>query len=253
VIVNWVDRLVVWAYPENEISRAIFVSGRYEPNEFFFLHRVLRPGMAFVDVGANMGFYTLFASKRVGATGTVVAIDPSEREFGRLKANVETNALTNVSLLQVAVSDCAGEAELLVATEEKSGHNTLGSFGYGSVRAQGAERVRVERLDDILRDIGLGRVDVVKMDIEGAEFRALQGARETLRTVRPVLLLELSDRSLQHQGCHSSQVWELLAEQGYRLYRFSEETGLPVSAERKPYFDSENVVAVHCESRCGVP
>jgi FkbM family methyltransferase len=201
--------------------------------------------MTFIDVGANMGLYTLFAARKVGPHGVVVAIEPSSREFARLKAHIELNRLANVRLLQVAVSNCRGEADLLVATEEKSGHNTLGAFGYDSVTPQGNERVPVERLDDIVQQEELQRVDVIKMDIEGAEFLALQGATRTLSQFRPVLLLEISDRTLAHQGCSSQQVWEFLTQIGYSIYSFDDRTGLPVPSQRKHYFDSENVIAIH--------
>jgi FkbM family methyltransferase len=244
-VIPWLDGLVVHAYPGNEISRAIFLTGCYEPNEFCWLDRILGPGMVLIDVGANFGLYTLFASRKVGNRGTVVAIEPSSREFQRLKANVEANALSNVRLLQVAVSDRRGQAKLTVATEEKSGHNTLGAFGYDSVVPEDKVSVRTERLDDLVQEEGLQRVDVVKMDIEGAELFALRGAAEILARFQPVLLLELSDRTLAQQGCTSEQVWEFLSERRYRIYSFADDTGECVPAQQKHYFDSQNMIAVH--------
>jgi FkbM family methyltransferase len=203
--------------------------------------------MTFLDVGANMGLYTLFAARKLGTHGIVVAIEPSSRDFARLKANIELNRLVNVHPLQLAVSNYLREADLLIAVEEKSGHNTLGNFGYDSIIAQGKERVRVERIDDIVQNLRLQRVDMMKMDIEGGEFLALQGAQETLRYFSPIILMELSDRTLRHQGSHSGHIWEFLIQEGYHIYKFDERTGLPVSAERKTYFDSENIIAIHNE------
>jgi FkbM family methyltransferase len=242
----------VYLYPGNETSRAIFLTGYYEPNEFFWLEKTLKPGMSFIDVGANMGLYTQFAAKKVGPYGTVVAIEPSSRDFARLKAHIELNRLANVRLLQVAVSNYKGEADLLVASEKNSGHNTLGSFGYDLVIPQGHERVVVGRLDDIVERIGLQKVDVIKMDIEGAEFLCLQGAKEILSLFHPIILMELSDRTLRHQGCHSGQIWEFLSHGGYNIYTVGEQTGSMVSAERKSYFESENIIAIHNSTRADV-
>jgi FkbM family methyltransferase len=75
-----------------------------------------------------MGLYTIFAAKAVGPRGAVIAIEPSSRDFARLKANVELNRIANLNLLQVAVSDYDREANLLLATDEHSGHNTLGGL-----------------------------------------------------------------------------------------------------------------------------
>ncbi len=243
--IQWLDGLCVHVYPGNETSRSIFITGYYEPNEFYALDKILKQGMTFIDAGANIGLYTLFASKKVGEQGIVVAIEPSSREFQRLKINVEMNALSNVRLVQVAVSHCPRQARLLVAAEEHSGHNTLGNFGYESVVQESEEWVRVERLDDIAKQERLDRIDVIKMDIEGAELFALQGATDTLAQFHPIVLLELSDRTLGHQECRSEQIWEFLTEGGYRIYTFDRGTGLPVPAQQRENFESENIIAVH--------
>lgn len=245
VLIDWLNGLRVYAYPGNEMSRSLFLTGYYEPNEFAFLDKVLQPGMTFMDVGANMGLYALFASTKVGKQGVVVAIEPSSREFRRLKTNIEVNGINNVRLLQVAVSHRATRADLLVAIEEKSGHNTLGAFAYDSVVAQGKESVRVERLDDLVLRESLQRVDVFKLDVEGAELFALMGAASTVARYHPLVVLELSDRTLAHQGCSSAEVWQFLTERGYRIYSFADSSGLLVPAQLKDYFESENVVAVH--------
>ncbi len=247
-LIRWVGGLRIYIYPGNEITRAIFLTGRYEPNEFAFLDKTLKPGMTFIDAGANTGLYTLFGAKKVGDHGTVLAIEPSDREFQRLEKHIDINALTNVRPVKVAISNCSGEVELLVATEEKSGHNTLGAFGYDSVKAQGKEWVHVERLDDVVKQAGLKRVDLIKMDIEGAEFFALQGAAEVLNQFHPIVLLELSDKSLKNQGCSSEQVWNFLTQMGYRIYGFGDDTGLPVPVDYSDHVGWEDIVAIYEQS-----
>ena len=243
VVTPWLEGLTIYAYPGNETSRAIFVTGNYEPNEFFLLSQVIRPGMIFVDAGANMGLYTLFVARKIGEHGTVLAIEPSTRECERLLKNVAINSLSNVRLLCNAVSNSCSDVDLLIAEDEWSGHNTIGAFAYDTPLAI-KETVRACRLDDIVSREGLSRVDIVKLDIEGAEFGALKGASEILERFRPLLLLELADRALCHQGGSSSQIWDFCRQKGYRIFAFDQTTGLPVPAQQKPYYDSENVVAV---------
>jgi FkbM family methyltransferase len=243
VLTVWLNGLSVYAYPGNETSRALFITGNYEPNEFFMLAQVLRPGMIFVDVGANMGLYTLFAARMIGEHGRVLAIEPSTRECGRLLKNVEANSLSNVRLVRSAVSDSRSEVDLLVAEDEWSGHNTLGAFAYDTPLAR-KETVRTEGLDDIVSREGLSRVDIVKLDVEGSELLVLKGAVGILERFRPLLLLELADRALVHQGCSSGQIWDFCSQRGYQIFAFDQCTGLPVPAQQKPYYDSENVVAV---------
>jgi FkbM family methyltransferase len=243
-VVSWLNGLRVQIYPGDETSCTLLLSGLYEPNEFYWLNGCLMPGQTFIDIGANLGLYTIFAAKKVGPCGTVVAIEPSSREFARLKANVELNELSNVRVLRVATSNHSGEADLLVAEEAHSGHNTLGDFGY-PIMARGKERVRAMRLDEIVRELGLTRVDVVKIDVEGAEYATLQGAADTVERFKPIILLEVSDRALRHQGASGSQVWDFLLWKGYSINSFDGKTGLPSPGLRKPYFDSENVLATH--------
>lgn len=245
--ISWLDDLRLILYPDNEICRSIFVTGRYEPNEFTLLSKVLRPGMTFVDVGANLGLYTLYAARKVGPNGRVISIEPSSREVAILKRNIDLNALTNVQIHQVALSDRTAEVELLVACARQSGHNTLGSFGYNTPLDH-REKILAQPLDALVRAEHLSRVEVIKMDVEGAELGALRGAIETLESFRPTLLMELSDRHLRNQNATSAEVLALLSQHGYRLYGFDAATGLPAPLAPSDYFDSENIVAAFGDS-----
>src|SRR6266446_6734031 len=125
-VIPWLEGVRVWVAGNDQLLKSLFLTGLFEPNEFLLLDRLLRPGMEFVDVGANLGLYTLFAARKVGMRGVVLALEPSSREFQKLRANVELNRMSQVRLQQVAASDRSTQAELLVAEEERSGHNTLG-------------------------------------------------------------------------------------------------------------------------------
>lgn len=242
---HWHDGLRVVAYPEDEASRALFLTGCFEPNELSYLARMLKPGMTVIDAGAHLGLYTLFAARAVGDGGIVVAVEPSSREFHRLKANLELNGIRNVRLRREALSNAHAQAELLIAHEDHSEHNTLGEFAYEFTRCLRKESVVTERLDEIVRQERLSALHVMKMDLEGSELFALQGAHDVLRRFHPLLLVELSDRALQHQGCHSAQVWALLLSLGYRIYRFDRATGELAPGHQEDWFEGENVVAIH--------
>jgi FkbM family methyltransferase len=239
---SWYDGLKVWLYLGNDQSWAMFVGGCYEPNEFTFLARVLKPGMTFLDIGANDGLYSLFAAKRVGAQGNVIAVEPSRREFHRLQRNLTLNRLHNVRTLQVAASDRRGEELLRIAGYGHEGHNTLGAFIYDTTLS-GIERVRVAPLDDLVEEASLGRADVMKIDVEGAELSVLNGARKVLGRDHPVILLELCEATLRHQGRCSADVLGMLREFGYRTYTFDPASGRPVAGET-PSAEDQNIVAI---------
>lgn len=243
--IQWHKGLSLFLYPKVWTSQVLFYYGIYEPNELVFLEGALKPGQVFVDVGANMGLYSLFASRLVGETGIVVAVEPSARDYQRLQAHIALNQAHNIRARRVALAEREGTAHLQVATDENSGHNSLGQFGIGGTRLERVEEVPTKTLDSLVAEEDLPRVDAIKIDVEGAELRVLQGAQRTLQTSRPLLLLELSDRTLRMQGTSSGEVLQFLRDRGYNLLRFDEKTGLPTPCAQWPHFvEGENILAI---------
>lgn len=225
VTLKWYHGTTVDVLLGNDNSLCLYVCGSFEPNEFAFLDRVLKPGMVFVDVGANDGYYTLFAAQRLGPTGKVVAVEPSTRERANLKRNIARNGLGNVSVIPVALGAACGTAELHLAQSAHSGHNTLGRFANDGVQAESVEQVKIRRLDDVAHDMALDRIDVMKIDVEGAEANVIAGGYEVLARTRPVILLEISDKALRGQGSNAQQLIATLRGLGYEIGVFSPSTG----------------------------
>lgn len=244
ITMAWGAGLRVRVFLGNDVSRCLFIGGCFEPNELAFLAGALEPGMTVVDVGANDGLYTLFAAERVGPSGQVLAVEPSRREYGRLTDNLALNRLTNVRARRLGLADRNGEALLKVAGYEHEGQNTLGEFHHQGILLSHTEAVPVRRLDDLVREEGLVRVDAVKVDAEGAERAVLAGAEATLARWHPLLLLEVSDAALRRQASGEADVLGRLRELGYACLVFDRGTGRPVPLDR-PLQDGENVVAVH--------
>lgn len=240
----WFDGARINLYLGNDQSYPTFLGGRFEPNEFAFVDSFLKPGMVFVDVGANEGFYSVFASRRIGPTGRLLAFEPSQREFTRLNANLQLNNAENARSECVALADAAGSGELKLCEYGHEGQNTLGDFGH-AVHQSGTQTVELMSLDAYCDEHPLERLDFIKIDVEGAEQRVLEGARRTLAKFRPVILLELNDKALQFQHASCESVVNLLRSLEYSIYSFSPATGLPVPANEQPY--SDNVVAAPSE------
>ncbi|MBS1854273.1 MAG: FkbM family methyltransferase [Acidobacteria bacterium] len=244
IVVPWYGGTRLRTFLGTDLSSQIYIAGCMEPNEFAFLDRILRPGMTFLDAGANEGIYTVFAAARVGREGSVLAFEPSSRELQRLEFNLQLNEL-NVQVLPVALAETEGKAKLKVGGYEHAGHNTLGDFVY-DIEPGGTELVDVRRLDDIIREQAPARIDVIKMDIEGAESRLARGANQTLRKYRPILLFEAEDASLRNQGSSREELVELLRALEYTMYVFDRATGLPRVAESGEY--DHNMIAAPMES-----
>ena len=227
ITVRWHGSTTVDLTLGNDNSLCLYVCGSFEPNEFAFLDRVLRPGMVFVDVGANDGYYTLFAARRVGPSGRVVAAEPSSRERAHLQRNLGRNGLDNVSVVPAAIGAAVGLADLHLAHGVHAGHNTLGSFAHDDVVRASLERVPIEPLDAVIARLGLARVDFVKIDVEGAEASVIAGAATVLSAMRPLMLIEVNDKALRAQGnCADSLMATLRDDLRYEIFVFSPVTGL---------------------------
>lgn len=228
----------------NDNSLCLYVCGSFEPNEFAFLDRVLRAGMVFVDVGANDGYYTLFAARRVGASGRVVAAEPSSRERAHLQRNLGRNGLDNVTVIPAAIGAASGLADLHLAHGVHAGHNTLGDFAHDDVVRASLERVPVETLDAVVARLGLARVDFIKVDVEGAEASVVSGATAVLTAMRPIMLIEINDKALRAQGnCAAGLVSTLQDDLRYEIFVFSPITGMVERAKETDPL-SPNIVAI---------
>jgi FkbM family methyltransferase len=148
----------------------------YEPVEVQLFERSVGPGMTVLDVGANIGVYSLLASRAVGTRGAVHAVEADPRNVTHLQANVHANGGTNISVHHTAVADASGTQVFRMAA--KPTHSSLfASMGETDV----ASTIELETvpIDDLLADVQV--VDVVKMDIEGGEPAALRGMTRTLK------------------------------------------------------------------------
>jgi FkbM family methyltransferase len=241
VIAPWLAGTRVGVSLGNNNGLFLYVCGSYEPNELAFVDRVLHPGMTFIDIGANEGLYTLFAARRVGPSGRVIAVEPSSRERAILQVNLARNRADNVMVVPNALADRPGTAELKIAPTSHGGHNTLGQFVYEGDLAVARENVDVETLDGLVERLGIERVDVVKVDIEGAELKLLAGGRNLLSRQRPILLLEANDEALKRQGASAEALVDLLLSLDYQIQVFNESGMTEPWVLGKPL--SENIVA----------
>jgi FkbM family methyltransferase len=241
LVVPWHAGTRLRLFLGNDLSSQIYIAGCFEPNEFAFLDRILRPGMTFLDAGANEGIYTIFAARRLGREGTVWAFEPSRREVERLHYNVGLNELAS-RIFPLALADFNGQAELTVGGYEHPGLNTLGAFANQAVEMERKELVEVRRLDDVISDSPPPRIDVMKLDVEGAELRLLRGAVSTLECYRPVVLFEVSESSLRLQDSSSEELVGFLRARKYLIHTFDRSTGLAVPAA--PGVFSDNMIGV---------
>jgi len=178
---------------------ADFWLGDYETEKAELFARHVKPGGIVYDVGANVGFYALIAARVVGPTGRVVAFEPSPRNLAFLRENLSLNSITNVKVLDFAVSDSEGETRFFVGNDPR----------VSKVTATGDITVRTTTLDHLMGELPMP--DLIEMDIEGAEYSALRGAEQLLRKSSPVIFLSTHGRDVHNACC------EFLRTLGYKL------------------------------------
>lgn len=204
-----------------------YASGSYSERHVLdeMLRRV-RPGDVAIDVGAFIGYHTVHLAAAVGEAGSVIAFEPVPELMGRLEANLRLNGVGNTRIEPMAISDSTGRADLAVARKAGVGNET--STTSSLVRARGDEHISVATitLDDYVQQSELDRLDFIKIDVEGAELAALTGASDTLRSLRPTLIIEVNDEGtrtavsafLETHGYNASVLgavthgWHLLCE-----------------------------------------
>jgi FkbM family methyltransferase len=190
---NWMVSEGVVDYPAMELN----VSSPFQRRMFYFpraywerlmglpfgrfMASTLKEGQVFLDIGANIGFYTLFASRRVGPTGRVLAFEPDPMTFESLQRSVKRNGFDWARCVNVALSDREGEMPFYTVSDG-SAHSLVPEIARRAKRYSGQVPVRVTRLDDLAREgvLDVPRVDLIKIDVEGEEPRTVAGMLGTL-------------------------------------------------------------------------
>jgi FkbM family methyltransferase len=219
------------------LPKLIFAFREYYEPELACLEEVLSPGKTFVDAGANVGIYTLAASRIVGKTGRVFAFEPSMQSLPALQRNIALNRLTNVVAFPVALSHVTAAAKLYHGPNP-----SLNSLGKETAWSEESEEITTERLDDILERACIDHVDVIKVDVQGAEELVLRGARKVLSSMHPTIIFEIFPEGTVPLRLAPYGAWEFLASLGYEFSVVDWREGLR-RQERPPGI--RNVVATY--------
>ena len=201
------------------IDNRIYYFGVWEPNLTAFIGRTLRAGDIFVDVGANTGFFSLWAASLVGPNGHVVAIEASPSTFRILRENIEINQSTNLRSVNIAASDRAGVLKLFYGPKSNRGEASI-IEGDASLCEAEVESLPV---DEILHSEEFRRVRLVKVDVEGAEWLVACGLKKLLSRGRADLevVIEVAPNRLQKIGYAADKFVALFREYGFHAYKLT--------------------------------
>lgn len=221
-----------WHLDLNEaLELGIYALGAFEPTVRRACDLVLREGMIALDVGANVGSHGLYMGKLVGSTGKVYAFEPTTYAFEKLCRNVDLNRWAKGVVVPVHafVGDQATVAPREIYSSWDLSQLEAGHPDHGGQfkSAEGADTVTI---DDFVRKAGLSRVDLLKIDVDGFETAVIRGASQTLRTLRPKIILEVCEYTLRPAGSSAVELLRALADLGYG-FRTLRMGALPSSPE----------------------
>jgi FkbM family methyltransferase len=202
------------------IQRYVYYFGVWEPNLTAWLMRTLRSGAAFIDVGANIGYYSLLASRYVGPDGLVVAVEASPIIFQRLLSNIARNGghCHNVTAVNCAIGESCGQVVVHHAASDNIGATSISSLS--DAPPQTATVVPVAPLADVIPYDIIDRIQVVKIDVEGSELQVIRGMTHLLNNRRFTadIVVEVSPTALSRHGATFTDFRRLLSSAGYMPY-----------------------------------
>lgn len=210
-------------YPQGEVAEFLFFDKNFERTECELVASYLKPGMNVIDVGANVGLYSILADKLVAPNGKVWAFEPSSETYQRLLRNLELNRCSTVIPFQVALSNTDGKSFVLRSDKGfGDAYRYLAgaaSADHGDSNTAKSELVPVCSLDQFCRNQDIKTADLIKIDIEGGEYHFFQGAKRFLQSNHDILILfENSPDWAKRAGYKQSDVWTLLEQLGFEMY-----------------------------------
>jgi len=216
---------------DGDVGKSIAKTRSWEENVTSVLRGRLGPGDVFLDVGANIGYFTAFAANAVTPTGRVIAVEPMDKNLQLIYAMIERNQFANVRIHPFAAADEQG----IVGMETHPGSSN-GEVVRDWKRGQRPLYAQARRLDDLLGDVR--RIDIVKFDIEGHEMRAWRGFETGLRRHRPIVLTEF------HPKCMRDNANVDPAAYGALLLQYGDVTVLSADGVRTPCADCETLMRI---------
>lgn len=205
-----------WARMGETIDNQVYFNGVFEPIFTSLFLDLVEPGATFLDVGANMGYYTLLGWREVGERGRVYAFEPDPNSISRLERNLKLNQANHVTVIGSAVSNLRGTAKFHVSSSEDANQGNASLV----VESETALEVPTITLDEFLEEHQLRDVGLLKMDIEGGEALAVQGMTRSIQSgVFRAILLEMHRVPVASLGTSPERILATFSSCGYSVYR----------------------------------
>jgi len=234
--------------PTEHIQQQLFWYGCYEKELGDLLKKMLRPNDVFIDIGANIGYFSLL-SATISPSVKVISFEPVKDLFQKMKENFSINNSKNIVAINTAVGETNEQHELFLSAPDNLG---MSSFHQPENYSGRKEKVEVIVFDDWFKTSGLTKIDLIKLDIEGSELAALKGMRAVLIEQRPVLIVEINPKTLSLFGLKPLDICNYLIQLNFEVFLISENGRLKhlISNEIN---QTVNVLFIHTDKKNEYP
>lgn len=229
----------------DHMGSQVFFRGAYSAGQLKLIERLFTKPYVFIDIGANQGEFSVFVAS-LFSSNQVLSFEPTSKMLGRLRGNIEANDLNNVRVFPVGLSDVE-QADVPIYGNAQAVHDGSMNSGLPTIyaipkRNELLETIKLQRLDDTLAAANFtDRIDLIKIDIEGAELPALQGAVNTITKDRPLVIFEASNESVAAAGYTTADLFQFFEMRGYDLQAIG---GAGELTQLDPSSEFSNILAV---------
>ena len=201
-----------WLNSTGHLDQSIIQAGVFEPWTTQAVKMLIKRGDIVLDVGANIGYYSILMSKLVGKEGKVICFEPTDCYGNVLEKNIAENKLTNVEAYRIGLSNKEQELEIQIGISSATLHVP------GNIKLNCSERIKLVTLDKFLEEHPLPKINFIKIDVDGHEPLVLEGAWRSIDKYQPNILLEVSHTHYLNAGYTAWDFYDLLKSKGYYIY-----------------------------------
>ena len=237
------DKLTIRLFKYANLSQELYCYG-FEETEIIFFKKYLSAGDIVIDIGANIGLFTLIASERVLPNGKVFSFEPSPQTYAWLAENIEANSLSNVSAFKSALSDRDGVIDFYISSQGFDAFNSIIKPSKGKDYIK--ESVPTLTLDSFIKNANLeGGINLIKIDVEGFEIPLLSGAMHLLSSNKaPDMIVEFTESNAKNANTTCAQLYSKISSFGYELYQYDAKRNILVKEPAgQSYLNYKNLIA----------
>lgn len=216
------DNFFMLLNPTEHIQQQLFWYGYYEKELSDLLKKLVNPNDVFVDVGANIGYFSLLVA-RYFPSANVISFEPVTDLFKKMNENITLNSIENIITVNAAAGESNEERELFISGPDNSG---MSSFYEPENYLGYKEKVKVVSIDEWFEGSRLSRIDILKLDIEGSELAALKGMKKALQNFKPLLIVEINPATLSMFSLNPADIYDYLGQYGFKGFLILENSRL---------------------------